>query len=166
MDAYKNIYELYADYVYRFLLCLTSSQQLAEELTQETFYQAVKSIRRYNGECKIEVWLCQIAKHMYYNHLKYEKRRKHISFDDLSDSDKQISATPEEIFITNENIDKIWREINNLDDTSREVMVCRISNNMSFREIGGLMNKSENWARVTYYRAKKKLEERIKPNGD
>lgn len=141
MDAYKDIYELYADYVYRFLLCLTSSQQLAEELTQETFYQAVKSIKRYNGECKIEVWLCQIAKHMYYNYLKYEKHRKHISFYDLSDNDKQISVTPEEVFITNENIDRIWREINNLDDISREVMVCRISNNMNFREIGGICSE-------------------------
>jgi len=164
MDEYKDIYELYGDYVYRFLLCLTSSQQIAEELTQETFYQAVKSIGRYNGTCKMAVWLCQIAKHTYYNHLKHEKYRQHISLDDITDSESDES--PEDEVISNEAVTNIWKEINNLDDTYREVLICHINNGMNFREIGIIMNKSENWARVTYYRAKKKLEERMKSYGD
>lgn len=169
MDEYKDIYELYADCVYRFLLCLTSTHHLAEELTQETFYQAVKSIRRYNGTCKISVWLCQIAKHTYYNYLKHEKHRQHISLDNITDSDistTDIRNMPEESFVSDEAVAEIWKEINNLEDMYREVLVCRISNDMNFKEIGIIMNKSENWARVTYYRAKKKLEERIKHYGN
>lgn len=166
MDEYNDIYDLYGDYIYRFLLCLTLSQQTAEELTQETFYQAVKSIRRYDGTCKISVWLCQIAKHTYYNYLKREKYRRHISFEDISDGDIQTMSTPEDTFISNETVAMIWKEINMLEDIYRDVLICRISNNMNFREIGVIMGKSENWARVTYYRAKKKLEERIKRYGD
>lgn len=66
----EDLSEIYKSYVKRFLICLTSNVDLAEELTQETFYQAIKSIHRYNGECKISVWLCQIAKYTYYNYLK------------------------------------------------------------------------------------------------
>ena len=163
-NEYRNIYELYGEYVYRFLLCLTYSHQLAEELTQETFYQAVKSIRRYNGTCKISVWLCQIAKHVYYDYLKREKYRRHISLDDvIEDESKEV---PEDTYISNEAVTEIWREINKLEDNYREVLICRINHDMSFKEIGVVMGKSENWARVTYYRAKKKLEERIKSYDD
>jgi len=161
--AYRDIYELYGEYVYRFLLCLASSHQIAEELTQETFYQAVKSIRRYNGTCKMSVWLCQIAKHVYYDYLKREKYRRHVSLDDMDVIDNEL---PEEVYITKETVTEIWREINKLEDSYREVLICRVNHDMSFKEIGVVMGKSENWARVTYYRAKKKLEERIKSYDD
>ena len=79
MEDLSEIYKSYANEVKLFLLCLTSSEDLAEEITQETFYQAVKSIHRYNGECKISVWLCQIAKHSYFDYLKKAKHRNHMS---------------------------------------------------------------------------------------
>jgi len=164
MDEYNDVYELYGEYIYRFLLCLTSSQQLAEELTQETFYQAVKSIRRYNGTCKISVWLCQIAKHVYYDNLKREKYRRYVSLDDIAENESK--EKPEEVYISNEATSEIWREINKLEDNYKEVIICRINHDMSFKEIGVVMGKSENWARVTYYRAKKKLEERMKSYDD
>lgn len=74
MEDLSEVYKSHAKEVKTFLIFLTSNVDLAEELTQETFYQAVKSIHRYNGECKLSVWLCQIAKHTYYNHLKKEKK--------------------------------------------------------------------------------------------
>ncbi|ARJ39285.1 hypothetical protein SporoP8_10630 [Sporosarcina ureae] len=80
----SEVYKSYANEVKAFLLCLTSNVDLAEELTQETFYQAVKSIERYNGECKMSVWLCQIAKHSYYDHLKREKYRNYSSLEQLA----------------------------------------------------------------------------------
>ena len=67
MDA---IYRQYAQTVYHFLLSLTQNADLAEELTQETFYQAIRSIHRFDGSCKLSVWLCQIAKHLWYQHLR------------------------------------------------------------------------------------------------
>ena len=83
MEELSGIYQSYADEVKRFLICLTSNVDLAEELTQETFYQAIKSIHRYNGECKISVWLCQIAKHTYYNYLKKEKNNHNASVENM-----------------------------------------------------------------------------------
>ena len=70
METVQEIYITYANQVKRFLLCLTADADLAEELMQETFYQAVKSIDRYDGICRMSVWLCQIAKHLFYDHVK------------------------------------------------------------------------------------------------
>lgn len=70
MDDFDKIYELYGNQVYKFLICLTNDADLSEELTQETFYQAIKSIDKFKGECKLSVWLCQIAKYSYYKHIK------------------------------------------------------------------------------------------------
>ena len=70
MEPMSELYQQYADEVKRFLVCLTGDMDLAEELTQETFYQAIRSIGRYNGACKLSVWLCQIAKHLYWDESK------------------------------------------------------------------------------------------------
>jgi len=99
VEDLSEIYKSYADEVKRFLICLTTNVDLAEELTQETFYQAVKSIDRYNGECKMSVWLCQIAKHTYYNHLKKEKRFSHSSVEQMMEMGLDVpskAALPEE----------------------------------------------------------------------
>ena len=85
----EDIYQTYADEVKKFLICLTSDVDLAEELTQETFYQAVKSINRYNGECKMSVWLCQIAKHSFYNYLK--KHKQTFSIEELTENGTTIA---------------------------------------------------------------------------
>lgn len=92
MDDLNEIYKSHANEVKRFLICLTSNVDLAEELTQETFYQAVKSIHRYNGACKMAVWLCQIAKHTYYDHLKKAKYRNHASLEQLTQSGVDIQS--------------------------------------------------------------------------
>ena len=93
VEDLSEIYKSYANEVKLFLLCLTSNEDLAEELTQETFYQAVKSIHRYNGECKISVWLCQIAKHSYFNYLKKAKHRNHTSIDFLTQTGVDIRSS-------------------------------------------------------------------------
>lgn len=149
----------------KFLICLTSNVDLAEELTQETFYQAVKSIQRYNGECKMSVWLCQIAKHTYYNHLKKEKRYNYTSIDNLTELGVDIQSdvdSPEVELIKQDTFMSIHNKIQLLSEPYREIFLLRNSLNLSFREIGEIFGKSENWARVTYYRAKLKLAERMK----
>ena len=164
MEELSEIYKSYANEVKKFLICLTSNADLAEELTQETFYQAVKSIGRYNGECKMSVWLCQIAKHSYYNYLKKEKRYKYISIENMMKSGKDIQSKvdlPEDELIKRNTFDSIHKEIQLLNEPYREIFLLRTSINLSFKEIGEIFDKSENWARVTYYRAKLKLAERI-----
>lgn len=82
-DASKDIdmYLNYANIVKRFLISLTGNFDLSEDLTQETFYQAYRSIHRFNGDCKLSVWLCQIAKHVYFDHLKKKKHIQEVSID-------------------------------------------------------------------------------------
>ena len=170
MEDAEGIYEAYADEVKRFLLCLTSNVDLAEELTQEAFYQAVKSINRYNGSCKMSVWLCQIAKHAFYDYLKKEKRFRHASLDELSESGAADALTaPDDTQAEVEvKIDAVtlYRHIHALSEPYREVFLLRVSTELSFRESGEIFDRSENWARVTYYRAKTKLYERTEKHGN
>ena len=159
----EDIYQTYADDVKKFLICLTSDVDLAEELTQETFYQAVKSINRYNGECKMSVWLCQIAKHSFYNYLK--KHKQTFSIEELTKNGTTIADKQDLPDIKIESRDtyiSIHKEIHRLDEPYKEIFLLRTLSELSFREIGEIFSKNENWARVTYYRAKTKLFERVK----
>ncbi|MFJ7952653.1 RNA polymerase sigma factor [Lysinibacillus sp. NPDC096418] len=167
MEDLSEIYKSYADEVKYFLICLTSNVDLAEELTQETFYQAVKSIGRYNGECKMSVWLCQIAKHTYYNYLKKEKRNAHMSVENMMDMGVEIPSkadVPDVQLVKRNTLVSLHKEIHSLKESYREIFLLRTSIDLSFKEIGEIFDKSENWARVTYYRAKLKLAERIDLN--
>ncbi|MFJ7735690.1 RNA polymerase sigma factor [Lysinibacillus sp. NPDC097287] len=167
MEDLNEIYKSYADEVKYFLICLTSNVDLAEELTQETFYQAVKSIGRFNGECKMSVWLCQIAKHTYYNYLKKEKRNTHMSVENMMHMGVDIPSkadVPDVEVVKRNTFVSIHKEIHLLKEPYREIFLLRTSINLSFKEIGEIFDKSENWARVTYYRAKLKLAERIDLN--
>lgn len=164
MDEFKDIYIKYANDVKIFLIYLTNAINLSEELTQETFYQALKSINRYNGKCKIKVWLCQIAKHRYYDYLKKQKHHNKISIDEMLDLSIEIPSTegnPIDNIVQKENIKKIYKYIKELKEPYPEIFMLRTFHELSFREIGEIFEKSENWARVTYYRAKTKLLERM-----
>ncbi len=164
MKKVDNIYQENADYVKRFLVALTFDVDLAEELTQETFYQAVKSIDKYNGTCKFPVWLCQIAKHCYYNHLRKKKNDNVESLDvlnekgiDFDNKELQIS----EIIETRDSYVSIHKIIHNLPEPYREVFVLRYFSDLSFKEIGEIVGKSESYARVNYYRARQKIKEQM-----
>lgn len=152
-----TIYEEHFKMVYRYLISLTNGDdELAEELTQETFYQAVKSYHRFNGECKVSTWLCQIAKHAWFRYLEKKKIRQEVSIEEVTDyniSQKGIEQT----FIENQMLNDLYAEIEKLDENTKEVMLHRIKGNLSFREIGDALGKSENWARVTFFRGKQKV---------
>ncbi len=153
-----EIYKENSKIVYSFLLSYTKDLSLSEELTQETFLRAIKSINKYNGECKISVWLCQIAKHLLYQ--EWEKRGKSINVS----FDESITVTTnsiETLFISNENKKSIYKIIQSLDNPYKEVMYLRLTGDLSFKEIGEILGRSENWARVTFYRGKSKLIRRL-----
>lgn len=120
-------------------MCLCHNADLSEELTQETFYQAVKSIDRYNGECKMSVWLCQIAKHTYYKYLEKNKKEQrdvvqhHI-----------LHTSPETEFIHTEDKIALYRTIHLLEEPYKEVLLLRILGDLSFKEIGEIQLKNEN----------------------
>ena len=161
MDSMSAVYQRHAQTVYKFLLSLCHDPDLAEELTQETFYQAIRSIRRYNGACKLSVWLCQIAKHLYYDHLKHQKRHPMLSMEELERAAPENDGMPEISLLRRDAYVSIHKAIHSLREPYREIFLLRALSELSFREIGEIFGRTENWARVTYYRAKVMLAERL-----
>ena len=151
MQPLDEIYRQYASTVYRYLLSQTRNPDLAEELTQETFFQAVRSIDRFDESCRVSTWLCAIAKNVL---LTY--RRKHPPAENIDDLSLP-SESAEEKFLSAENKVELFRMLHGLEDPYREVIYLRVFGNLSFKEIGDILQKTENWARVTYYRGKEKL---------
>ena len=155
MQSMEEIYQSYALTVYKYLLTLTHSDDIAEELTQETFYQAVKSIHRFDGSCAISTWLCAIAKNQF---LSY--KRKHPITDEIENYDAP-SPSAEDNVIAQENRTELLRRLHLCPEPYREILYLRIFGALSFKEIGDIVGKTENWARVTFYRGKEKLRKEL-----
>ena len=153
----EKIYEEYFNAIDKYLFCLTHNKDISEELTQETFYKAVKKIDTYNGDCEIFVWLCQIAKNLWYDKCRKNKRVSNLS-DDILLNLKEKDTT-EDIIIFHEEKLELYKRMQYLDEKSKEVVYLRITGELSFKEIGKILKKTESWARVTFYRAKQKLME-------
>lgn len=156
MQNMEQIYEEYFQTVNKYLFCLTHNSDISEELTQETFYRAVKEINTYRGECKISVWLCQIAKNLWYDYWKKNKRV--VNIEENLFINPSINLTEEKVVENDEKL-SLYKKMQRLDELTREVMYLRITGELSFKEIGAVLNKTENWARVTFYRGKIKLKE-------
>lgn len=150
-----DIYEQYAKSVYRYLFSLTSNADIAEELTQETFYQAIKNMDNYRGESSPQVWLCAIGKRLWFKELE---RRKRIA---TVDEEKLLYiAAPNDLekdYENRENRLTLYRAIQKLDTDTREVIHLRLAGGFSFRDIGEILGRSEVWARVRFYRGKEEL---------
>ena len=157
----QNIEEIYKEYsitVYKYLFCLTQNRDISEELTQETFAIAVEDIKKFRGECKLSVWLCQIAKHLWYKELKKRKKNANVSFEEVNDT-ILYDESLEELICEKEEKLKLFKDMQKLDEKSREVMYLRMVGNLSYEEIGEILGKTANWSRVTFYRAKQKIRE-------
>ena len=146
-----QIYKEHSMTVYKYLLSLTHDEHLAEELTQETFYQAVKCINKFDKSCKITTWLCAIAKNQL---LSYN--RKHPNTEELETTNIATGSVEGQVISDMGKVD-ILKRIHTLEDPFKEVMYLRTFGDLSFKEIGEVLSKSENWARVTFYRGKEKL---------
>ena len=156
MQNIEEVYKEYFETVNKYLFCLTHNNDISEELTQETFYKAVKKINTYKGDSKISVWLCQIAKNTWYDWCK--KNKKLVDTEDSLFNIEELN-TVEEKTIANEEKLSLYKKMQKLDEKTREVMYLRITGELNFKEIGTILNKTENWARVTFYRGKNKLKE-------
>ena len=151
MKSMEEIYQEYAKTVYRFLLSRTHNEDLSEELTQETFYQAIRTVNRYDETCKVSTWLLGIAKNVL---LSY--RRKHPATEDIADQEIPVESAEDAVLRSAERVE-ILRKLHALEEPMREVVYLRVYGGLSFREIGDIFAKTENWARVTFYRAKEQL---------
>lgn len=165
MQSLEEIYQKYALRVYKYLLSLCHNEDVAEEITQETFYQAVKCIDRFDGSCHISTWLCAIAKNQL---LAYQ--RKNLQMEDMdmmrdfAEADNSISNSAEATVIQTLDRIELIKKLHLCPEPFREVLYLRIFGNLSFREIGEIMDKTENWARVTFYRGKEKLRKEMGEN--
>lgn len=155
MEDLEAVYRRHAQTVYKFLLSQCRDPQLAEELTQETFYQAVRSVDRFDGSCKVSVWLCQIAKHLWYQHLRKTARETPLT------EETALPPLPsaEEEALERDGQLALLRQVHALPEPGREVVYLRAFGGLSFREIGDVMGKTETWARVTFYRGKERLKQ-------
>ena len=151
MQSMDEIYQQHAQTVYRYLLTHTRDADLAEELTQETFYQAIRSSDRFDESCKVSTWLCAIAKRVLLTH-----RRKHPATEELEEQTMSVPSAESEAIDTVSRMELI-RLVHELPEPAREVVYLRAFGGLSFAEIGEVQGKTENWARVTFYRAKEKL---------
>ena len=156
MQGIEKIYNDYFQTVYKYLFCLTHDADISEELTQETFYQAMKTYDNFRGDCKISVWLCQIAKYQWY---KESKKRNKISLDSINEISDSLPGKEniEELILGSISKVKLYKKLQKLDEKTREVMYLRLTGELSFSEIGDILNRNETWARVIFYRGKQKL---------
>ena len=144
----EEIYKKYSRLVYNYLFRLTNNIELSEELTQETFYSAIKGINKFRSESSINVWLCQIAKNKWIDIIPINE-----------DVERVISNNYiEEEILTKEERISLYKKIHTLDINTREVIYLKLKD-FTFKDIGNILEKSEEWARVTFYRAKIKLKE-------
>ena len=154
MIEFEEVYERYFKDVYKYALSLTHNADLAEELTQETFFKALKAIDRFDGRCKLFVWLCQIAKNTYFT-----SRQKHGREDELPEELCWDGASLEERFLDREIGFELHKRLHALEEPYKEVFSLRTFGELPFQQIGVLFGKTESWARVTYHRAKLKIKE-------
>ena len=158
----KNLEKIYKDnyqLVYKYLLCLTQNSDIAEELTQETFYKMIKKINTFKGNSKISVWLCEIGKNLWYDELR-KKKYKTISYDEFQDTESSFNKESlENEYIIKEQIAETTQKIENLDFLTKRVLYLRLNSELSFKEIGSILGQTETWARVTFYRGKTKIKE-------
>ena len=158
MQNIEEIYKEYSTSVYKYLFCLTQNKEISEDLTQETFALAVKDIKKFRGECKLSVWLCQIAKHLWYKELKKKNKNINVSFEEINENALYDEMLEENLCAKEEKL-KLFKDMQKLDEKSRDVMYLRMVGNLSYEEIGEILGKTSNWSRVTFYRAKQKIRE-------
>ena len=158
MADFGEIYSEYFSDVYRYVLSLCMDEDFAEEVTQETFFKAMQHIDKFNGSCKLYVWLCQIAKNTYFTLYKKKKRI-------VSDLDIDIPNTLynlETDYLDKGTAKRLHIELHNLSEPYKEVFTLRVFGELLFSQIGELFGKTDSWARLIFYRAKKQLQEVMK----
>ncbi len=155
MLDFEKVYLDYFTDVYRYVYSLCLDHHLAEEITQETFFKALSKIDQYRGEAKIQVWLCQIAKNLYFSNLK--ESQKHLEF-----NEEIYYPSIETSLVDSDKVQKIHRYLHQLEEPYKEVFLLKTFGELSHLQIAEIFGKNENWARVTYYRARMKIKEKMK----
>ncbi len=159
MAPIRKAYDEYAKSVYRFLLSLTGSEDFAEDLLQETFYQALQHIDKFEGKCSLYTWLCQIGKNAWYKECRRKRRFCDENIDELVLASKEPSV--ESQIIEKLEYAKMRKAILKLEEPYRDVLILHIYGDIKLSEIAEIYGKSESWAKVTFFRAKQKIVQEV-----
>ena len=154
---FEQIYTTYFRDVYLYICKLSNNEHIAEEITSETFFKAMKSIDSFRGDCDIRVWLCQIAKNCYYSYIKKANRTECIDNVEIAEQ----GASFEERLFRHDTAIQIQKILHDIPEPYKEVFMWRVYAELSFKQIGQMFGKSENWACVTYHRARNKIKEKL-----
>ena len=165
MTDYEELYSAYFNDVYRYLLKLSGDPHAAEEITGETFFKALRSIDSFRGECDVRVWLLRIAKNCYRSYLKKSRKIQSIGDSELQ-CDPDSSASAAERCEREEEIAKIQTILHDLNEPYKEVFLWRVYGELSFKQIAQIFDKNENWACVTYHRARKMILQRLEESSN
>ena len=156
---FEDMYQRFFKDVYLFVFSLSKDRQIAEDITQETFFKALKEIKHFRGDCSVKSWLCQIAKNLYISHMR---KKTAVSLEDMEVVPNQAADTNiEREYIQKEETLSIYKVLHLLDEPYKEIFLLRTLGDLSFKEIADVFHKTESWARVTYHRARLKIQESL-----
>lgn len=158
MTELEKIYSTYFKDVYLFIYSLSKDKHIAEDITSETFLKVIKSIDSFKGNCDIKVWLFQIAKNSYYSYVR--KNKNLVDIESLPEMKDETDI--EKSVLTAEKSMEIHEIIHNLTEPYKEVFVLRVYAELSFKQIGDLFGKTDNWACVIFHRTKNKIKEEMR----
>ena len=160
MTAFEEIYNAYFKDVYLYILRLSGNEHIAEEITSDTFFKAMRSIDSFRGECDVRVWLCRIAKNCYYSYIKKKRKTEHVDEAEMQQIPDPTPGVAEESARRDE-IEHIERILHDVKEPYKEVFMWRVYAALSFKQIAEMFGKTENWACVTYHRARKMIKQRL-----
>lgn len=146
-----DLEKLYSDYfsvVYKYILSISKDPLTTEEITQETFFKALKKIDEFRGDCSVRVWLCQIAKNTYYDFVKQQSK-----FVEMNENNESEGCS-EYDYLSGFDSKQVHRILHNMKEPYKEVFLLRVFGELSFSDIGELFGKADSWARVTFHRAR------------
>lgn len=162
---FEQIYNAYFKSVYRYIRKLSGDEHVAEEITSETFLKVMKSIGDFRGECEMRVWICQIAKNTYYSYLKKSNRIANVDETELQNM-ADPNALLEKQIITQDETRQLRKILHTIPEPYKEIFMWRVFGELSFQEIGDLYGKTDNWACVTYHRARKIIQSRLEESNN
>ena len=154
MTDFEAVYRQYFSDVELYLRAICHDGHLAEELTEQVFFQALKALPEFRGECDIRTWLCAMARNAYLSHLR--KARPTVPIEEVSSPDPKQAV--EEQVLDRQRALAVHRVLHSLPEPYKEVFTLRVFGQLSFGDIGRLFGKTANWACVTYHRAKEKIQ--------
>lgn len=161
MTDFERVYRQYYHDVYKYVFSLCKNESLAEEITQEAFYKAMENMDKFDGRCRLYVWLCQIAKNTYFTYLKKQKKLVPEAEFYIADDN---SKSPEEALLDKDTAARLHVLLHRMDEPYKEVFSLRIFGELSFAQIGELFGKTDSWARLVFYRAKKEIRRGLDEN--